>query len=214
MRVVESSVRSSRDFLIIDALALTAATAVGIAGTLHARASWGYAWFWNLAEGWSVGATLRRLMTLGALLLPGLAAWTATVLAARFIPPRPSLRRIALQPGSAACGVALLVLIVETVGQVVSVVCFEYSRGYLGAEWKVFGFAGWWHTDVLLKILGPIAFAIAAAWTVLLVSRLGRPESSWIDRVGRALGACWIAMAFLFWLNHEFLGGRLPGALQ
>jgi hypothetical protein len=151
-------------------------------------------------------------MTLVALMLPGLAAWTATVLALRFVPPRPSVRRIALQPGWAACGVALLVVIVETIGQAISLVHAEASRGYLGAEWRAFGFATWFHRGLLRTALEPTTFAITAVWAVLLVSRFMRPEASWLDRAGRALGACWIAAALLFWLIHQFFDGRLPGA--
>jgi hypothetical protein len=99
-----------RRFLVVDALTLTAATAVGIVGTRHVWDSWGYPWFWSLDQGWSVGATLRRLTILAAILLPILTTWTEAVLMLRLIPPRPSRRRIALQPGSAACGAATLVL--------------------------------------------------------------------------------------------------------
>src|SRR5262245_20587252 len=105
-----------RRLMVADALTLTAAIAVGIAGTRHVWKWCGYPWFWGLDEGWSVAATIRRLTVLVVILLPGLAVGTVAVLVARFTPPRPSRRRIALQPGSAACGVALLVMIVEALG--------------------------------------------------------------------------------------------------
>src|SRR5262245_36707582 len=93
-------------------------------------------------------------------------------------PPRPSLRRIALQPGAAACSAALLVLIVETVGQAASLASFEASKGYLGARWSAVGFASWLHTDVLLAVPYPIGFAVLASWAVLLLSQRGPPEPS------------------------------------
>lgn len=204
---------SPRNFLVVDALTLTAATAFGIAGTRHVWSRWGEPWFWNLADGWSVSATFRRLWIAIALLLPGLAAWTAAVLALRLVAPRPPLRRIALQPGAAACGVALMVLTAEIVGGAASLMAFEASRGYLGHTWRLSGFASWVHTRVLLTGLGPIGFAVLAAWAVLWLSRRVRPEPSWVDRTGRALGACWVAAALAFWLSHNFLHWTLPGAL-
>jgi hypothetical protein len=203
-----------RRFLLVDALILTAATAVGIVGTRHVWNRWGYAWFWNLQDGWSPVATFQRLPTLLALLVPMLAAWTLAILVARMIPPRPPLRRIALQPGATACGVAALVAAVETIGRAASLAYFEHSKGYLGATWNAFGFAAWFHTAVLLSILDTVGFGTVSTWVVLVLSRRLSPERSWIDRVGRVLGAFWVVAALLLWFNQSFLNGRLPGALS
>jgi hypothetical protein len=199
--------------MVADALTLTAATAVGIAGTRHVWKWCGYPWFWGLDEGWSVAATIRRFTVLVVILLPGLAAGTVAVLVARLTPPRPSRRRIALQPGSAACGVALLVMIVEAIGQAAVLLRFEASKGYLGLTWERSGFAQWFHMHVLFPASYAISLAVIEVWAVLALSGRAQPEPSWIDRTGRALGACWVAVAFLFWVYRHFLDGRLPGAL-
>jgi hypothetical protein len=73
--------------------------------------------------------------------------------------------------------------------------------------------AAWLHVSVLMRMPHPVSYAVLAAWTILFLSHRGRPERSWIDRAGRALGICWIVFALVFWLNQHFLGGRLPGAL-
>jgi hypothetical protein len=205
--------KKPRRFVVADAMTLTAATAIGIVGTQPLWQWLGDASFWSLDEGWSVAATLRRLTVLVVILLPALAAGTLAVLAARFIPPRPSRRRIALQPGPAACGVALLGMITETFAQAATLLYFEASKGYLGITWQEAGFARWFHIHVLLPASHPIGFAVIAVWALLSLSRHGRPEASWIDRTGRALGVCWIAVAFLIWLNRYFLDGRLPSVL-
>jgi hypothetical protein len=206
-------VRKPRRFLLADALILTAATAVGTVGLRHI---WDILWhpsFWKLDQGWTASATLLRLSTLAAVLLPMLAAWTVSVLVARLIPPRPSRRRIALQPGSAACGVAVLVLVIETVSQAASLLYYEASYGYVGATWRVFGFATWLRTRVLLTASYPVSIGVIAAWSVLLLSGRARPEPSWVDRTGRILGACWIAVAITLWLSQHFFPGMLPGEI-
>jgi hypothetical protein len=39
----------------------------------------------------------------------------------------------------------------------------------------------------------PLAAAVAATWSLLLVNRRWHPERSWIDRLGRFLGLYWLA---------------------
>jgi hypothetical protein len=42
---------------------------------------------------------------------------------------------------------------------------------------------------------GTGGFAVAVAWATLALVGRWEPEASWVDRLGRALGAGWIAMA-------------------
>jgi hypothetical protein len=42
-----------------------------------------------------------------------------------------------------------------------------------------------------------VGFAVLGAWAALLMTRGWRPQPSWLDRAGRALGLAWIAMALL-----------------
>jgi hypothetical protein len=120
---------------------------------------------------------------------------------------------VVLQPGAAACVVALLVLAMETTGNAAAMAWFERSRGHLGAEIKTFGVATWFHVSVLIRMPYPVSYAVLATWTILILSHRAHPERSWIDRAGRALGICWIVFALVFWLHQHFLGGQLPGAL-
>ena len=43
----------------------------------------------------------------------------------------------------------------------------------------------------------PCGYAVAAVWLVLVVSGRWRPEKSWIDRLGRALGVIWVMITAL-----------------
>jgi hypothetical protein len=40
----------------------------------------------------------------------------------------------------------------------------------------------------------PVGVAVGAAWVNLAVCGRWRPEPEWIDRLGRIVGACWLAM--------------------
>ncbi len=97
---------SPRRFTLLDAMIAVGVVAVAMAATRWKYA--GYAWFWNLdREGWSPGATARSTCDRGGLrgaadaTSPRRSPWPRLELT----PPRfPPLRRIALQPGAAACG--------------------------------------------------------------------------------------------------------------
>src|SRR5262249_42860055 len=88
-----------RRFTLVDAVVLVAATAVGIAG---GRTIWddplslGYTgWHRRPEMGWSARQVLMRVPHGLLGLLPGLAAWTLTLLALRFRQPRPTPARLA-----------------------------------------------------------------------------------------------------------------------
>lgn len=45
-----------------------------------------------------------------------------------------------------------------------------------------------------------VGLAVAGAWLALLLTKQWRPEATWIDRAGRAVGWFWIVTAFHFFL--------------
>jgi hypothetical protein len=205
-----------RRFTLLDAMTVVGAIAFAIAGTRWQYA--GYAWFWNLhREGWTPGATLRRLVTAMGFALPALFAATAAVVLARIARPRPPLRYVALQPGSAACGVAILVVTAETVGYVARQAYFWLDKGYSWVSFQGWigsvGVLGIFTTEILIRSTYAASYAILATWALLALSRRGRPERSWVDRTGRVLGVAWVLTAFLFWLDRNFLRGDIPGSL-
>ncbi len=205
-----------RRFTLLDAMIGVSAVALAMAATRWKYV--GYAWFWNLdREGWTPGATARRLVTAAAFALPTLFAATLALGLARLTPPRPPLRRIALQPGAAACGMVSLAVAIEGVDYFVRQAAHSlrmgHTRANFGRSVASQGFLDLLTTHVLIRSAYAASYAILTTWFVLALSRRGRPDPGWIDRTGRALGVAWIATAFLFWLARNVLGGGIPGSL-
>ena len=164
-----------RRMSILDAMILAAAFAPGFV----------------LAKSWLGAVSPMPLLVSPLSAGVGAASWVALWLTLAFIPirlsrPRPSLRRIARQPGLQACaavGVALLIYVLA-------------AGYYLLPPWRVrnglgFNFLG---SVQPMHLAGP---AVATAWIALALSGGWRSERSWIDRCGRSLGSIWIIAYFL-----------------
>jgi hypothetical protein len=61
-----------------------------------------------------------------------------------------------------------------------------------------------WNLSANVALPYENAIAVAIAWAVLWRSGNWRPEPTWIDRLGRALGVIWIGSALLFKVVHIF----------
>lgn len=136
------------------------------------------------------------------------ASWTVSLLAIRLIPPRPGLRRLMRQPGVVACLIVTVVIAVKAVycGLIRAVVSLEAMTSggypYLRGDWF----------DTLAMHSGSIGAAVCVAWLMLLLSGRRLPERSWIDRLGRILGAYWIILILITsWFNaREIAGVTVP----
>lgn len=175
--------RPDRKFTLLDLLILIAATAAGL-GAMRALSpdhdnftapyspisppTW-MNWGSVVALNWAF------------YLSPLLAAWTLGILALRLRRPRPSLRRLAFQPGWVACCVATVGIAAGTVMTLIGV----YGRYGIGYYFDLVPY--------------PVGVAVAAAWTQLAVSGRWRSEGSWIDRAGRVMGIAWLAIVPLLW---------------
>ena len=111
--------------------------------------------------------------------LPPLTAWTLAVVALRLLPPRPLLRRVVRQPGAAASGAVAAVFTLANID----------------------GFGG------PIPDISPeqSAIAVAIVWGLLRAGRACRPEPSWIDRLGRAIGLSWILLDLRFVYEYAHL---------
>jgi hypothetical protein len=109
--------------------------------------------------------------------------WMAAVIALRLRRPRPRLIRF--QPGFVAClaGMASLVPGVVWFATIRHRPGFQRADGFEQA-WAIM--TQWTDTAVL------------GAWIALLWTRKWRPEPSWIDRMGRALGLYWVLLLIGF----------------
>jgi hypothetical protein len=135
---------------------------------------------------------------------------TATLVILRMIPPRPRLRRIARQPGFIACAAAVIAMAVRLAEAVLYCIMGYLTRSSSAMRLPAPPFARRDDSDwlnptgrILYDALVDdfpgiqpwmIAVAIVAAWFVLWANGKWRPEPSWLDRLGRLMGAYWIAV--------------------
>jgi hypothetical protein len=127
--------------------------------------------------------------------VPSLTSIGLALLVCRLRPPRPSIRRLARQPGAVAMACVGLMLLLKsatmfagralsagldrvwpppsTPGVTFAVVSDELSQVFAVTE------------------VGPV---IAACWLLLALVGRWRAEPTWVDRLGRCLGVCWIVV--------------------
>jgi hypothetical protein len=173
----------ARPFRMIDALWLVAASAASL-GLVREL---GYVWV-------VVDKISQKYFPDGILHSPedgnvahvlglSLAPWSFALLILRLRRPRPGRRRLAAQPGFVASAMSSLVMLLLGVTNAVP-----------GWGWFNSYYLAFWMTDAR-----PIAISLIASWTLMGCCGRWRPESSWIDRAGRALAILWIVAALLAW---------------
>jgi hypothetical protein len=188
---------TSRPFRLTDAMILVAAVAAG----LWVNRSDGHmllGWRWNSYD--ETTGDLQRAV-------PHLVALTIAFVGMRMRRPRPAIRRIAREPGAAACitASAALLVVATWVGMAAAAgrhVQFMQMVTYLanGIGHGMGGEISHLPDGRLFTIYGDcVGFAVLGAWLFLLFSGCWRPEPTWIDRLGRALGALWIVLTLVLW---------------
>jgi hypothetical protein len=176
---------------------LVAATAVGFAWMTWQMDALGFSFADVIDEagpsiresaGGGLPAVLHEVLRLAggfcSVTTPVCAMWTLSLIPLRLIGPRPRRRRLGCQPGFlGACAANLAIVFFGVLSAVV------LARGERSEDL----------TAVLLVFAAPtyIGLAVSASWLTLFVGGRWRAEPSWIDRVGRAMGAIWIAEAAL-----------------
>lgn len=178
----------ARRFTLVDAMILVAATAAGMASVIQHLKEEGY--FVRLETELPAASSipLDVWLDVGSLryLEPCLLAWSLALLVLRLRPPRPTFRKVVLQPGT-------VVLLATAV--VVAAHAVRYA-----AFWMLFGKPVFSFLDHELPYCAyEIFYALAAAWFVLALSRRLCCEKSWIDRAGRILGLLWIVLYWVLW---------------
>jgi hypothetical protein len=156
------------------------------------------------------GALERAISIARAFLM----AWTLAIAALGWRRPRPARARLCRQSGMAACLVAATVLVGLILG---------YLRTFPLVAWNAT--ATGWRTvpdptipaspvvvrttpaEELRLTLGFLVSdtayaegAIAGAWLIMALGGWWRPEASGLDRLGRAVGAAWIAIMVVGWI--------------
>jgi hypothetical protein len=178
-----------RPFSLLDAMILVAAVAVGFGGTR--MLGWGVTpdsgpaspLYWSLAHG---------SIDIAVACLPSLMALTLTFFVIRLRGPRPSLRRVARQPGTVACCAVVLTMTVY-VGQIL-MMALSFGR-IAGVVEPVADFVKNHARAEIWTIHA--GFAIAGAWLAQVLLGRWSPRACWIDRFGRALGVAWIVFGLV-----------------
>ena len=191
----------ARKFTMADRMILFAGCAAGIAWT------WSY-FEENVRE--MVEIEWRfRLHYLIDLARPALASIGVALFVCRLRSPRPTLRRLARQPGTVAP--ACMILSFATEGAIL--LAGRALKPVVDRLWPIIPRLGGDAFTITYSSLlwtfttidpGPI---IVASWISLMAVGRWKPEPTWIDRTGRCLGACWIISSFASRLS------RLVGAM-
>lgn len=186
--------RRRRPFTLLDAAALVAAVAFGLAWFRfvgwHRWTSWGGARGLTSPRDWVYWKD--HALRAAQMATPFAAALAPTLLALSLRSPRPRLRRLGRRPGVVACLAA-------------SVALADRAVGVASLTWKTYLTDFRWRDDfqsACLFLPHEEGLAVAVAWLVLGLSGRLRPEPTWLDRAGRALGACFLACAALRWVYY------------
>jgi hypothetical protein len=142
--------------------------------------------------GWPL--TLTTYLINGVELLPPfLITVSLAVLVLRLRKPSPVRRWLFWQPGSSSCAVASVALVAAG-----SLYLISYLVSYLSGGVPSAFLARRIHEDLMPENLTAaataIGYGVAGTWIALAAKRRWRPEPGLIDRLGRLVGAGWIAM--------------------
>lgn len=211
-------IATTRRFDWLDAVILAVATLAGL-GLRWATAS-------DVALDNHLRANRPSILRATKVASPFLTAWTPALLALSMRRPRPRWRKLTRQPGIAACGIAAVVLFVQLSGIILrwALAWLWPEIGSLTPPQRVFPPMNLWPPgqfpppspprsplrELWLSLswgLHESAYAghgIAGAWLIMALGGWWRPERTWIERIGRALGTAWIAV-MMTWLVLAFI---------
>jgi hypothetical protein len=123
---------------------------------------------------------------------PFLLMWSAAVAVLAFVPPRPPVWRLVRRPGIAACVAVIAAFAALTIALPGTLIApTTFGGGPLAVNWPA------WRIAAFFALPRTAALAVIVSWLTLAQSARWRPESTWLDRLGRALGACWICLGLI-----------------
>jgi hypothetical protein len=193
-----------RPFCLADSMILVVAAAVGMAFN---RVDW------DISVPMANQNLYEAIRCFVELTTPYLAALTVASLAMLLRRPRPPLRRLFRSPGAVACTVATAALVLvacwaASATAASRAIMFSQNvrllpnRGGTGRGGAISDPL----TGRLLVVYGDqVGFAVAGAWLSLMLAGRWRPERTWIDRLGRAVGWCWLGLAIVLWAHSLLL---------
>src|SRR5262249_20666667 len=128
--------------------------------------------------------------------LPHLSAWTVAVLIMHLRPPRPSFGRLMRRPGAVACLASFAFALI--IAGMLAIIAVEAN--FVGPGERLIDLPRRPIMVYVVLYCKLIGIAVAGAWLALAASGRWRPEPTWIDRLGRALGLTWIAVSLVTWM--------------
>jgi hypothetical protein len=135
--------------------------------------------------------TVYRVISIGSglsdLIAPFAAMATVAMIPIQLTGLRTSLRRMANQPGMAAVFSGSI-----TFAAIVAYVLIAIWRNGQSAAFTQVSVE---HLMLLSPVL--IGWSILVSWMTLLLGNRWHPNTSWVDRLGRGLGAFWLAAGIL-----------------
>jgi hypothetical protein len=169
-----TKIRHTRPITLADSMILLAA----VAGGLTMARAYSLSVFENMRH----AEAIRSLILLQALPTAIVSPLMVVLVPFGLLQPRPSRQRLARQPGYVACcagtvGVALAVAEQVLFRNTSAVNVFTDARTFL------FFWA---------SCTGAVEPIVIGAWLLLALSGRWRPEATWVDRLGRVIGAIWI----------------------
>jgi hypothetical protein len=204
-----------RRIILFDLMSLIAATALGLSLTQLGwpRSSVNPSLVWTLSlpfygsnfSGYPSKTWILPVAERVAPILPCLATWTGAFLASRLRGPRPRRRRLFRQPGFVGAVAALSVLIIESALLIISGVIDGRFRGSNSAALAEFA------ANAVILLAHHAGWSVAVSWLTLALIGQWRPEPTWVDRWGRALGLTWIFVGPMTSLLIDPSRIRVPG---
>jgi hypothetical protein len=139
--------------------------------------------------------------------------WTLALLALNFTRYRAPVRELACRPGFSA-GIAI---IVERLVAFISDAIADPLLWFLEPTISVSTLP-----DFLKQLLclcvgsavrsGACTGVVAAVWLVTAMAGCWRPEKTWLDRTGRALGVFWLLITIAYWVSLWAFPAPVPAA--
>jgi hypothetical protein len=180
---------AARKFTMADLMILVAGSAAAVAWT---KAYYGTSasqieqldGFWKYKLSYLIVTPVPALTSIGVALL-----------VCRLRPPRPSLRRLVRQPGAVAMACVGLMLLLNAA----TMLAGHALNAGLDRVWPPTPMPGATIATIsneysLMFATTEVGLVIAACWLLLAAVGRWRAERTWIDRLGRGLGVCWIVV--------------------
>ncbi len=137
---------------------------------------------------------VQRSVVLAAFTMPPVAMVMLALIPIRLVSHGQRFRRLARRPGlmaSCASGVAIALIGL----QIVVILLADYALAEVAwPSWD--DISGWLFDEKLPLLTRCGGLTILVSWLSLFASGKWRADRSWDDRLGRAMGICWILAAF------------------